>query len=343
MSDAKPAAEEGETAPLAPRSSPRRLVGWTLIGLAALLGLWWASDVLFGANLHTVIPGRVYRGAQPDDASLEQMVRDHGIRTVVNLRGYCNPLPWYLEEARAAQRLGISQEDVSFSAIHLPATGELRALIEVLDRAEYPILLHCRHGSDRTGMAAAIVLLLQEGVSYAEARRQLGLYYGHVAFGKTVFLDRFFDLYEDWLSESGKAHTPANFRHWLLDEYRGGWCAGGVEQVEFVSTPKPLRPIECRVRLHNRGRSIWHLKPTITAGMHVFFRVWDDEGNVLHEDRAGLVDAAIGPGECRDVTVVLPPMWPGRYWLALDVVEEFHCWFCQAGVDLWEEEFVIGE
>src|SRR5207244_786751 len=127
--------------------------------------------------LHTVIPGRIYRGAQPSAEALERIVRTHSIRTIVNLRGCCNPLPWYLAEGKVAQHLGICQEDVSFSAAHLPPPTELRQLVEVLERAEYPIFLHCRHGADRTGVAAAVALLLQPDVSYASARNELGIYY----------------------------------------------------------------------------------------------------------------------------------------------------------------------
>ena len=79
-------------------------------------------------------------------------------------------------------------------------------------------------GADRTGMAGVIVMLLQSDATLADARQQLGLRYGHVAVGKTRVLDRFFDLYEDWLGKQGRSHDKAAFRHWLLEEYSGGWC-----------------------------------------------------------------------------------------------------------------------
>src|SRR5262249_34243390 len=143
-----------------------------------------AGRVLIGANFHTVVPGRVYRCAQPSPSELEGFLTTHGIRTVVNLRGCCAPLPWYLEECRTTHRANASQEDMAFSAGRLPSTHELRRLIDVLDHTEYPILLHCRRGADRTGMAATVVLLLQEGPSLDQACRQLGLRYGHIAAGR---------------------------------------------------------------------------------------------------------------------------------------------------------------
>ena len=314
-----------------------------LTALVIGLGAWWLGQVLVGANLHTVIPGKVYRGAQPSESSLERMVERYGIRTIVNLRGCGNPLPWYLDEGRVAQRRGIALEDISFSAIHLPSAPELRTLLDVLDRSEYPIFLHCRHGADRTGLAAAIVLALQEDVPYTRARRELGLYYGHLSFGRTGMLDCFFDLYEAWLRETGQEHTPARFRHWMLEEYRGGRCNGAVTEVERTGAARAGRPIGYRVRLHNRSRSIWQLRPTVTAGVHVFFHVWDAAGNGVAEGRAGMLDATVPPGEDFDVTMVVPPLAAGWHWLTVDVIEENHCIFYQTGSESWEGELVVRE
>jgi hypothetical protein len=342
MPDANTARQNGDTAP----NRRGRFVRWGLCALAvggAALGSWWLGDVLLGSNLHTVISGRVYRGAQPTEAMIDRLVRDHGIRTIVNLRGCGNPTPWYLDEGRAAQRWGVCLEDVSFSAIHLPPPGELRELIEVLDRAEYPIFLHCRHGSDRTGLASAVVLLLQEGVSYAEARRELGLYYGHLALGRTGLLDRFFELYEDWLRAAGQEHTPERFRHWTLDVYRGGWCEGGVERVEPMGRAKAGEPLAFRVHLRNRSQSPWQFHSMATAGVHVCFRMSDTAGGNLMEGRAGMLEKVVQPGEALSVTMVVRPLPAGRYWLTVDLIEEYHCCFYQVGAEPWEEEIVVRE
>src|SRR5438045_2137576 len=61
------------------------------VALALLAVLAEAARILFGGNFHAVIPGRVYRCSQPSPRSLKEMVASHGVRTVVNLRGCCNP------------------------------------------------------------------------------------------------------------------------------------------------------------------------------------------------------------------------------------------------------------
>ena len=83
--------------------------------------------------------------------------------------------------AATSATLDVCQEDLCFSAGRLPAVAEMRRLVEVLDRSERPLLFHCQRGTDRTGLASAVALLLLTDRPYDEARRQLGLRYGHVA------------------------------------------------------------------------------------------------------------------------------------------------------------------
>jgi hypothetical protein len=301
--------------------------------------------VFFGSNFHAVLPGRIYRCAQPSPHALEKMIAEHGIRTVVNLRGCCNPFPWYLAEARATQRLDVCQEDVCLSAGRLPSTSEMRRLVDVLERGTYPLLFHCRRGADRTGLASAVAVLLLTDRTPKEASRQLGLRYGHVALGRPATLDRFLDLYADWLRAQGCEHSRAAFRHWVLNEYRAGTCAAAIELL----SPRPLRvpcgrPAAVRVRARNLGVEAWHFRPTADAGVHVGFHVWDAKDVQVAMDKAGLFDAVVQPGESIEVTLVVPPLpRPGRYRLQVDLSDERQCWFFQTGSEPLEEELQVHE
>jgi hypothetical protein len=303
-----------------------------------------AGRVLFGDNTHTVLPGRVYRCAQPSPAQLEAAIQAHHIRTVVNLRGCCNPFPWYLDECRTTHRLGVCQEDVCLSAGRLPPATEIRRLVEVLDRAEYPLLFHCRRGADRTGLASAIALLLKTDASVPAAAAQLGPRYGHFAIGRPASLDGFLQLYQEWLDGRHQTHSPALFRHWLLEGYCGGAlscaferpAAGALELRAGVASA-----VEVRVR--NTSVRAWRLSPQLVAGHHVGVHVWNDRDELVVNSKSGQYDAEVVPGAAVAVTVPLPALKAGRYRLLVDMVDERQCWFYQAGSEPLEEELTVRE
>ena len=118
------ACEEASATPEAP-PQPRTTWWRRLIWIsAAALVLWLAWNVYYilgAGNVHEVIPGKLYRGAQPSGKDLEKLFARYKIRTVLNARGCCYPDPWYLEEAGACQKCGVHLEDISFSAVHLPS------------------------------------------------------------------------------------------------------------------------------------------------------------------------------------------------------------------------------
>jgi protein tyrosine/serine phosphatase len=338
----------------APAQRVRRWRGISLrLAALALVALLLAEPLrlLLGYNLHAVVPGQVYRAAQPAPGWLRAFARANGIQTIVNLRGTCYPQDWYLEEASIVQELGISLEDVCLSAGRLPSPHELRQLALVIENARRPLLMHCRHGADRTGLASAIVLLLEQDMPLQTAQAQLSLRFGHLAMGRVNILNRFFDFYAAWLERAEQTHSSATFRHWLLNEYRGGLCQYEMEEVTRITPPPRVgRPIGYRVRVRNSSEQAWHFKPGSTAGVHLgYFLSPIDESNAPLNDtvevvRATLLDRVVQPGETFTATVVVKPLpYPGRFRLRIDMVEEGHCWFYQTGAEPYDEEFEVAE
>jgi hypothetical protein len=323
-----------QSSSVVPPSLLRALGYGCLLGLLLTIALH-GGYVLLGSNFHTVIAGSVYRCAQPTCATLERLVRTRGIRTVINLRGPCDPLVWYLAESRLTNRLNVSQEDLSFSAGRLPSVVTLRQLVEVLDHSEYPVLLHCHKGADRTGMASAITLLLQTDASIEDARRQVGFRYGHLSLSRTANIDRFFDLYEEWLAENGLPHSPAAFRRWIATAYCPGECRCGLEILNMGEQPSRLQlgiPTAVRVRCTNTSIKPWRLRPGSNAGIHLSYDLFDASDRIVAQGRSGLFHATVEPGEHIDLTVPLPGQWiPGSYELRLDMVDEQHAYFLQTG------------
>lgn len=130
-------------------------------------------------NFHTIAEGEAYRSAQPSGDELIEAVERYGIRTVINLRGENPDKDWYVQEVEAIEKAGITLIDHSMSSKRLPDPEMLRAITESLQSAEYPILIHCQSGSDRSGAVTAIYRMLVLGHDRKEALEELSMRYFH--------------------------------------------------------------------------------------------------------------------------------------------------------------------
>ena len=278
-------------------------------------------------NRHTVVPGRVYRCAQPSESDIRELVGEHGIRTIINLRGLARDddpkADWYFTEARVNHELDVSQEDITFSASRLPPPAELRRLIDVLDHTEYPVLIHCKAGADRTGLTATAIRLLYTDDSLAVARHQLWPRYGHFRFGRTAAIDQFFDRYENWLAQEQETHSPDRFRRWATTIYSPGPARSELVWLDEVPNPIPAgEGFAVRLRAVNRSTEPWEFQPGDQAGIHLSFLIASGPSTAAYRGKAGLFRATIPPGEHVDFTIAVPPLRvPGRYALAAEMID----------------------
>ncbi len=159
---------------------PKRLARASLWTVMILLGLAALAYALARTrdNFHVVVPGELYRSGQMEPDALRATLAREGIRTVVNLRGHQDGAGWYDEESAILAAVGVRLVDFPMSSgVVLPAE-KMDALIGHLRRGPAPVLVHCRAGADRTGLAAALYLAAT-GRSPEAARAQLSWRYGH--------------------------------------------------------------------------------------------------------------------------------------------------------------------
>jgi protein tyrosine/serine phosphatase len=177
----------------------RRLGLAVAVALAALAA--HLTIIRLDGNFHTVIAGHVYRSGQPDAADLRHWTRAYGIRTVVNLRGAADGADWYDTETATASALGLAHVDFGMSASHDLTPADAAALIAVLAEAEMPILIHCKAGADRTGLAAALYVAAIARGDEEAAERQISLRFGHISLPMVpeYAMDRTFERLEPWL------------------------------------------------------------------------------------------------------------------------------------------------
>jgi protein tyrosine phosphatase (PTP) superfamily phosphohydrolase (DUF442 family) len=176
--------------------------------------------IFVGSNLHTVVPGKCFRSAQPTAASLENLKRTQGIRSVINLRDENEHESWYQQEKQAADQLGVTLFNAGLCSNEQVPDYDFHRFVQAMKDAPEPILIHCANGNDRTGLASAVYLLLRTDTSPAQARKQLSLRYGHFSWTRTGCLTRILDNYEGWLAQEGKTHRSEHFYHWGMHVYQ---------------------------------------------------------------------------------------------------------------------------
>src|SRR5260370_17951141 len=120
-------------------SLTKPIAAGVVTGLLVFVGLE-TLNILIGDNFHEVAPGSIYRCAQLSGPRLTYYLKRKEIRTVINLRGCCEPSAWYLDECRACARQNVSLEDLGFSAGRLPALCTIPHVAHVLLPSHYPTL-----------------------------------------------------------------------------------------------------------------------------------------------------------------------------------------------------------
>ena len=190
-------------------------------------------------NAHEVAPG-VYRSAQPAPADIAAWAR-RGVKTIVNLRGPATSAALLLEE-EACARANVALVNFRVYSREAPTAETLAGLQTLFRTIEHPVLMHCKSGADRVGLAATLYLFFMKGAPLDEAMGQLSLRYGHIRQGKTGVIDRALDMYVEhargagarlddveafmaWAS--GPAYDPAAIKR----DFRAGLIGGLVSDT----------------------------------------------------------------------------------------------------------------
>ena len=156
-------------------------------------------------NFGVVSKGEVYRAGQINAKDLAEYTHKYNLRSVLNLRGENLKDGWYKSEVAESEKLGIKHIDFKMSAKKELTPEQVQNLIAVMRDAPKPLLIHCRAGSDRTGLAAALYLAAIKKDSEFNSELQLSLLYGHIPlwFIPEAAMDRTLESAEPILGYSG--------------------------------------------------------------------------------------------------------------------------------------------
>ena len=126
----------------------------------------WAQRVGDQYNLYQMTP-TLYRSALPDSNSAP-LLQKLKIGTVINF------LPE--SDANWLKAPGIRQVQLSYRTNHVDDSDVLAALRAIKEaEANGPVLMHCKHGSDRTGLMAAMYRVVVQGWSKEDALNEMTL------------------------------------------------------------------------------------------------------------------------------------------------------------------------
>ncbi|MDG4647136.1 tyrosine-protein phosphatase [Roseibacterium sp. SDUM158017] len=180
-----------------------------------LLLEYWLRDHawvrLFVPNFYKV-DADLYRANHPGHRRL-RIARDLGVKSVLSLRGDRGTVPT-LVERQACDALGLDLQSVRMWTTKLVEGEVLLDLVDKLRHMPKPMLVHCKSGADRTGLAVTLYLHVIKGVPLAEARRALSWKYAHLSWTKAGIVHRVLDAYE-----ADHVATGIGFEDWVRTRY----------------------------------------------------------------------------------------------------------------------------
>ena len=200
-----------QTAP--PRRRARRF--WLKLGgsifvvlaLVALAFCWYIGAL--GENFRAVDAERCFRSGQVTPESIQRHVKDQKIKSVINLRGHSHSA-WYTKELEACQTAGVEHFDVKLDPNYLPPPENLKELIARFEQGPYPMLMHCRAGADRSGLAATLYAMIVGNKSLDDAvAQQMTWKVGHIKYDSG---DRFLEIYR-------QNSNGMKIKEWILQKY----------------------------------------------------------------------------------------------------------------------------
>ena len=106
----------------------------------------------------------VYRSAQPSETGFEYL-KTLGIKNILNLRDYHNDQP-------GSKKPGMNLFRVQMDAGKIK-TADVVSALRFIKQSEGPVLIHCWHGSDRTGTISALYRIVFQNWSKENAIDEL--------------------------------------------------------------------------------------------------------------------------------------------------------------------------
>ncbi len=166
-----PSAPDGAGLPRGRRWIAAALCAAALLAAAAAIryGRWHVVPKRFAE----IEPG-LFRSGQLLGGTLEDVVRDHGIRTVLRLNAMRRDDPRLLDEEETIRRLGLEGRFMGLVSRGTAPFDDLEAAADfIADPARRPLLFHCSAGVRRSSAVMAVYRLRRCGWGWDRTREEL--------------------------------------------------------------------------------------------------------------------------------------------------------------------------
>ena len=159
------------------------------------------------------LPGKMYRSNQPYPYQIKKFVKKYKIKSIINLRGkrYCSS--YFLERDYCVGN-GIKLYDYPISSRDMPSKEKILNFFSLINKVEYPALIHCKSGADRAGIMCALYMLIYKKQHPDIAKKQLSWKYLHVKWAKPGVLDAFVESYSIEYKKN-----KFKFMDWVKNKY----------------------------------------------------------------------------------------------------------------------------
>jgi tyrosine-protein phosphatase SIW14 len=125
----------------------------------------WSQKIdLDGFSNIYKIDEHVYRSEQPHSDEMITL-NEYGIKSVLNLRSVRN-------DNREAKGTTLTLHHVPINTWRMSYEDLIKSLV-ILENSDKPVLVHCLHGSDRTGCVIAAYRMIHYGWTKEEAIKEL--------------------------------------------------------------------------------------------------------------------------------------------------------------------------
>ncbi|MES2545967.1 MAG: dual specificity protein phosphatase family protein [Bacteroidota bacterium] len=159
----------------------KKIIGFSVLVIVLIFVGKYVYDMNINHNFETITEGKVYKsGVIPPD-EIESYVKKYHIKSIVDLRMpgtndlVLNPeKPGELaaEKKAVAKITGVNY--YSNPSEQVPNEKNIAAFTKIMDdKSNYPVLIHCYHGTGRAEMYSAIYRIEYENFSNEEARNNV--------------------------------------------------------------------------------------------------------------------------------------------------------------------------